>query len=187
MFAFECQRCRRRTFHPSQRLAKCCEGAKQTQLVNICLIIPVEEIPKNRVVHTSTGNGVLMVASGQKWATACNAITLPQVTTAVPKAATCFRCRKWIESKEKLELAKKEMASLDEFMQTVDIEDEDNPENSVVGKVEEIRQDLSTTNKIPSIEELDAVLTKIENASRMLRERKIVTNQIQLAQELKKL
>lgn len=185
MFAFECQKCRRRTFHPSQRLAQCCPGAKQTQLVNICLIIPVEEQPKNRVVHTSVGNAALMSPSGQKWVTACNSSTMSQVTTAVPRACTCYRCRKWLEAREKLQLAKQEMDSLEEFMKTVDIEDEENPENSIKGKVEEIRKDFPTTSKIPSIEDVDALLTKIQNLSRMSKERKILTKQIQLAQELK--
>lgn len=185
MFAFECQKCRRRMFHPSQRLAKCCEGAKQTQLVNICLLIPVNDEPKNRVVHITGNNPSLMAPSGQKWATACNSTSLPQVTTTVPRACTCYRCRKWVEAKEKLSLAKQEMESLEEFMKTVDIEDEENPENSIKGKVEEIQKSFPTANTIPSIEDVDALLTKIQNLNRMSKERKILTNQIQLKEELK--
>lgn len=185
MFAFECQKCRRRAFHPSQRLAKCCEGAKQTQLVNICLLIPFEDEPKNRVVHTTSDNPELMAPSGQKWTTACNATSIPQVTTTVPRACTCYRCRKWVEAKDKLALAKQEMESLQEFMKTVDIEDEENPENSIKGKIEEVQKDFPTNSKIPSIEDVDELLTKIQNISKMSRERKILTNQVKLKQELR--
>lgn len=185
MFAFECQKCRRRTFHPSQRLAKCCEGARQTQLVNICLLVPYETEPSNRVVHTTGNNPSFMATSGQRWVTACNSTKLSQVTTTVPKASTCYRCRKWVEAKEKLSLAKQEMESLEEFMKTVYTEDDDTQEISIKGKIEEIQKGFPTANKIPSIEDVDELLTKIQNLSKMSRERKIVTNQIQLKQELR--
>lgn len=127
-----------------------------------------------------------MTPSGQQWATACNLRTIPTHTTLVPKACTCYGCRKWIETKEKVALANQELESLEKFMQSIDFEDEDNPENSIKAQIGEIRKELPTS-KVPSIEEIDELLTKIKNVSTMSRERKILKNQIKLAQELKTL
>ena len=92
MYKFECSKCQKRSYHPSQRLASCCEGATMIQLVNSCLAIPKEQLPEHKVIAKSPASSFLEIRSNQEWVTACNATTKPKVITGVPEAATCYKC-----------------------------------------------------------------------------------------------
>lgn len=187
MFKFRCSKCRKDTYHPSQRLAKCCENSRMTQLANICFVIPKEQLPDNHVIHTTSGMGGLSCIVGQEWVTACNSKVPPKYRTAVQQASTCYKCNQWLESNQKTNLARQELGSLEEFMKTIDFEDEENPENSFKAQIESIKKELPTSDIPTSVEDIDKLLTRIQEFSTMLRQRKTVKNQLELEQELRTL
>jgi hypothetical protein len=185
MQAFECSRCRKTTYHPSQRMASCCDGSHMEPLVSICYLIPASEEPTFKVVHTSPTNSVVKLSNpGGSWATACNASVLPKVRTAYPQAVTCYKCNQWLERRSKQAQALQELESVESFMKDSKLEDSD--EDSIVLELGEVRKELEQPSKINSLEELNAVLTKIENLHKMTKERKLVRNRLQLLQEIKK-
>jgi len=187
MFKFRCSKCNKDTYHPSQRLAECCEGAVMAQLVNICLLLPKEQAPTHKLYSKNGNSFALKMTPGQEWVTACNSSSKPRVVTTYPEASTCYKCNQWLESNQKTNLARQELGSLEEFMKTVDFEDEEDPQNSFKAQIEGIKKELPTSDIPTSVEDIDKLLTKIQEFSTMLKQRKTVRNQLQLEQELRTL
>lgn len=187
MFKFKCTRCGKDSFHPSQRLAVCCEDATMLQLANICLLVRKQDLPNHKLVAKSPESSVLEMIPNQEWVTACNATVKPRMVTGLPQAATCYKCSQWLESTRKTFQARQELDSLQEFMKTIDYEDEDNPENSIKAQVESVRKELPNSDIPMNVEDVDKLLTKIEELSKLSRQRKVLRNQLQLQQELKTL
>jgi hypothetical protein len=187
MFKFRCSKCNKDTYHPSQRLAECCEGAVMAQLVNICLVLPKDKAPTHKVIGKNPESFVLDLVPGQEWVTACNASTKPRVTTPIIEASTCYKCNQWLEANKKTNLARQELGSLEEFMKTIDFEDEEDPQNSFKAQIEGIKKELPTSDIPTSVEDIDKLLTKIQEFSTMLKQRKTVRNQLELEQELRTL
>lgn len=157
------------------------------QLVNSCLAIPKEQLPDHKVIAKSPTSSFLQIRSNQEWVTACNAATKPKIITGVPEAATCYKCNQWLEINKKTSEARQELEALQEFMKTIDYEDEENPENSVKAEIESIKKELPTSGIPSSVEEIDKLLTKIQESNTMLQQRKLLRNRLQLQQELKAL
>ena len=171
MFLFECSKCRKRTHHPSKRLAKCCDNATFEQLVNICLLIPKEAEPTFKVVTKSPEvSTALKLTPNQEWVTACNSSELPKMRTSFPGACTCYKCTKWLESNNKQAQAQAEANALEELLNGVDFIDEENPENSIRAKVKEISKEVKEAPK----ETMDEILAKIETLHDSLKKRKIL-------------
>lgn len=110
---FECNVCKKRVHGRNVNDLKCCEGAKFTALVKICLLAPKKEITENTVVHTSPDSfGGKPLPAGAEWVTMCNLPSLmtrqgQRVVTRWPGAVTCETCLKKYEEKLK-ELEEKE-------------------------------------------------------------------------------
>jgi hypothetical protein len=187
MFKFRCSKCNKDTYHPSQRLAKCCESAILYQLVNICLLLPKEQAPTHKTYSKNGDSFALKMTPGQEWVTACNSSTKARVVTTLPEASTCYKCNQWLEANTKTSLAKQEVNSLEEFMKTIEFEDEENPENSFKAQIENIKKELPTSDIPANIADVDKLLTRIQEFSTMLKQRKTLRNQLQLEQELRTL
>ena len=165
-------------------MASCCDGSPMQQLVSICYLIPASEEPDFKVVHVSpVSSPVKMTNPGGSWATACNSPVLPKVRTASPSAVTCYKCNQWLEKRSKQAQALQELESVESFIKDSKLEDDD--EDSIVFELGEVRKELEQPSKINSLEELNAVLTRIENLHKMTKERKLVRNRLQLLQEIR--
>lgn len=187
MSPFECTRCRKISYHPSQRMASCCENKSLLQLTSICFLIPSNKEPTFKVVHKSPSSGALKLTSpGQEWATACNAVTIPRVTTLEESAVTCYKCRKWIEKRDKEIQARQEFESVESFIKDSKLENTDSDTDDVVFELGEVRKELERPEGFASLEDLDAFLTKLQNLHTMSKQRKFVTGQKQLLQEFRK-
>lgn len=170
MFLFECSKCRKRTYHPSRRLAQCCEGASFEQLVNICLLIPKELEPTFRVVTKSPEASPLKIVPNQEWVTACNLSELPKMRTASIEACTCYKCKNWIDNRIKRLQLESEAKALENMLKTIDYIDEENPENSIPAELDVITKEIE---KAPP-ESMDEILARIESLHKSLKERKIL-------------
>lgn len=170
MFLFECSKCRKRTYHPSKRLAQCCDGASFEQLVNICLLIPKQSEPTFRVVTKSPESSPLKIIPNQEWVTACNASELPKMRTASIEACTCYKCHSWINNRMKQFQAESEAKALQQMLETIEYVDEENPENSIPAKLEAITKEIDQATP----ETMDEILTRIESLHKSLKDRKIL-------------
>lgn len=107
MRPFECNRCHARTYsEKTPKTCSTCQFAKFSELVSICLIVPVEVEPNFPIVHESqelqTDDGGVATTVGQKWVTACKAKIRPTHVTAELNACTCYKCKQWIDQRTAL-------------------------------------------------------------------------------------
>lgn len=179
MYPFECSKCRNRVYAASGRLASCCTGASYNPLVSICLLVPIDKMEGNHHIHTTQGS--LFGSGGQKWCTACNASSLPKVTTPLVQAATCFKCLEVYKNLKEKQNIVNELNSIETAFNGIEFIDEDNPENSFKSELSEVRKEL----KEASISEYDKILEKIKNLHEKLNHRMMVSARLQKLQEIK--
>lgn len=120
MRPFECNRCHARSYsEKTPKVCDTCKFDKFTELVSICLLLPVEVEPAFPVVHESgevpSDDGGVNSVLGQKWVLACKSSALPAIATPEPDACTCYHCKRWYD-KRLAELAAQSPSSPPETM-----------------------------------------------------------------------
>jgi hypothetical protein len=172
MYPFECSKCRKVVHAPSKRLAECCPNATMTPMVNICLLLHKDIAPTHKVVHTVAPTSIMRAMNGAECVTACNASSLPKVTTSFLVATTCYKCLQWYKANSKQMEINKELEGLEALASDVEFVDEENPENSFKKEVSKIRERVSK----PSFESenVEDIYEQIKNLHEKMKVRKII-------------
>lgn len=183
MYPFECTKCKKRFYAPSERLAVCCDNAKPLPLVNICLLLPIEYAPDHHVIHTVASNTVLPTQNGKPCVTACNSRIKPKIATGFVHAATCRKCLDWVENYKKAQLVKRELDAMEYYAKNVEFVDEENPENNFQSEVDTIREKV--TKSLSDFKNFDEIMEEVKNLHNRTKNRMMLQNRNLKIQELK--